>query len=164
MLSNSVGISYSVLRPLRSNWHNWLLSPPLNTLFMTPMPHVLVFFLLHRPSLLRFLCLLTQPLSCSWRLGSSPVLFSPSILFIADCIHSHSLELAVDFHIGIINPGLFWCSILLFKTSFWGLPWWRSGWESACQCGGHGFGPWSGRIPHAAEQLGLCAKTTEPVL
>ena len=28
----------------------------------------------------------------------------------------------------------------IFKiwTQF-GLPWWRSGWESACQCGGHGF-------------------------
>ena len=35
-----------------------------------------------------------------------------------------------------------------------GLPWWRSGWESACQCRGHGFEPWSGRIPHAVEQLG----------
>ena len=35
-----------------------------------------------------------------------------------------------------------------------GLPWWRSGWESACRCGGRGFEPWSGRIPHAAERLG----------
>ena len=35
-----------------------------------------------------------------------------------------------------------------------GLPWWRSGWESACQCRGHGFEPWSGKMPHAAEQLG----------
>ena len=43
-----------------------------------------------------------------------------------------------------------------------GLPWWRSGWESACQCRGHGFEPWSGRIPHAAEQLGPWATTTEP--
>ena len=43
-----------------------------------------------------------------------------------------------------------------------GLPWWRSGWESACQCRGHGFDPWSGRIPHAAEQLGPWATTTEP--
>ena len=34
-----------------------------------------------------------------------------------------------------------------------GLPWWRSGWESACQCRGRGFEPWSGRIPYAAEQL-----------
>ena len=43
-----------------------------------------------------------------------------------------------------------------------GLPWWRSGWESACRCRGHGFEPWSGKIPHAAEQLGPCATTTEP--
>ena len=34
-----------------------------------------------------------------------------------------------------------------------GLPWWRSGWESACQCRGHGLKPWSGKIPHATEQL-----------
>ena len=45
-----------------------------------------------------------------------------------------------------------------------GLPWWRSGWESACQCRGHGFEPWPGGIPHAAEQLSPCATTTEPAL
>ena len=39
---------------------------------------------------------------------------------------------------------------------------WCSGWESACYCRGHGFEPWSGRIPHAAEQLGPWATTTEP--
>ena len=43
-----------------------------------------------------------------------------------------------------------------------GLPWWRSGWESACQCRGHGFEPWSGKIPHAAERLVPWATTTEP--
>ena len=43
-----------------------------------------------------------------------------------------------------------------------GLPWWHSGWESACQCRGHGFGPWSVKIPNAAEQLGPWATTTEP--
>ena len=43
-----------------------------------------------------------------------------------------------------------------------GLPWWRSGWEPACQYKGHGFEPWSGKIPHAAEQLGPWATTTEP--
>ena len=43
-----------------------------------------------------------------------------------------------------------------------GLPWWHSGWESACQCRGHGFEPWSGKIPHAAEQLGPWATTAEP--
>ena len=43
-----------------------------------------------------------------------------------------------------------------------GLPWWCSGWESACQCREHGFEPWSGKIPHAAERLGPWATTTEP--
>ena len=43
-----------------------------------------------------------------------------------------------------------------------GLPWWRSGWESACQCRGHGLEPWSGKIPHATEQLGPWATITEP--
>ena len=36
--------------------------------------------------------------------------------------------------------------------------------ESACQFRGHGFEPWSGKIPHAVEHLSLCATTTEPVL
>ena len=50
-----------------------------------------------------------------------------------------------------------------FKTiQFFGFPWWCSGWESACQCRGHGFEPWSGRIPHATEQLGPWAAATEP--
>ena len=51
--------------------------------------------------------------------------------------------------------------IFSFK-SFIGLPWWCSGWESACRCRGHGFEPWSGRIPHAAEQLSPWATITEP--
>ena len=29
---------------------------------------------------------------------------------------------------------------------------------------GHGFNPWSGKIPHAAEQLSPCATTTESAL
>ena len=48
------------------------------------------------------------------------------------------------------------------KNLIAGLPWWRSGWESACQCRGHGFEPWSGRIPHAVERLGPWATATEP--
>ena len=28
-----------------------------------------------------------------------------------------------------------------------GLPWWSSGEEFACQCGGHGFNTWSGKNP-----------------
>ena len=35
----------------------------------------------------------------------------------------------------------------------WGLPWWLSGKESACQCRKHRFDPWSRKIPHASEQL-----------
>ena len=52
----------------------------------------------------------------------------------------------------------------LLKKGDQGLPWWRSGKESTCQCKGHRFDPWSGKIPHAAEQLSLSATTTEPVL
>ena len=51
----------------------------------------------------------------------------------------------------------------LLKSQRLGLPWWHSDWESACQCRGHGFEPWSGKIPHAAEQLDPWATTTEPV-
>ena len=36
--------------------------------------------------------------------------------------------------------------------------------ESSSQCRRHRFDPWSGKITHAAEQLGLCRKTIEPVL
>ncbi|KAJ8778854.1 hypothetical protein J1605_013088 [Eschrichtius robustus] len=45
-----------------------------------------------------------------------------------------------------------------------GLPWWRSSWESTCQCRRHGFDPWSGKIPHAVEQVSLCATAAEPAL
>ena len=39
------------------------------------------------------------------------------------------------------------------KGSTSGLPWWLSGKESACQCGRHGFDPWSRKIPHCMGQL-----------
>ena len=48
------------------------------------------------------------------------------------------------------------------KKGHVGLPWWLSDWESACQCRGHGFKTWSGKVPHAVEQLGPWATTTEP--
>ena len=35
---------------------------------------------------------------------------------------------------------------------------------SACQCRGHRFDLWSGKILQAMEQLSPCATTTEPVL
>ena len=48
------------------------------------------------------------------------------------------------------------------KKAIPGLPWWHSGWESACRCGGRGFGPWSGGIPRAAERLGPWAAIAGP--
>ena len=39
--------------------------------------------------------------------------------------------------------------------------WWYSGQGSSCQCRGHGFDPWSRRIPHATEQLSPLTTTTE---
>ena len=56
------------------------------------------------------------------------------------------------------------CGTIVAVIKMWetGLPWWHSGWESACQCRAHGFEPWFGKIPHAAEQLGPWATTTEP--
>ena len=51
---------------------------------------------------------------------------------------------------------------MAIKRKLEGIPWWRSGWEYACQCRGHGFEPRSGKIPPAVEQLGPWATTTEP--
>ena len=44
------------------------------------------------------------------------------------------------------------------------LPWWASGWGSACQFGGHRFDPWPGKIPHATEQLGPWVTATEALM
>ena len=38
--------------------------------------------------------------------------------------------------------------------------WWKS---LPANAGGKGFGPWSGKIPHALEQRSPCTTTTEPV-
>ena len=37
-----------------------------------------------------------------------------------------------------------------------GLPWWYSGWNSACQRSGCGFDPWSRKIPRAERLKALC--------
>ena len=49
----------------------------------------------------------------------------------------------------------------ILKAMVPGLPWWSSGYESACQCKGHGFDPCSKRIPHATGQLSPQAATAE---
>ena len=64
-------------------------------------------------------------------------------------------------HVGLFLESLF-CSRWRYLIRCLGLPWWLSGWESACQCRGHGFEPWSRKIPHAAERLGPWATTAEP--
>ena len=43
-----------------------------------------------------------------------------------------------------------------------GLPGSLDGKESALQCKGHQFNPWSGKIPRASKQLNPSAATTEP--
>ena len=66
-------------------------------------------------------------------------------------------------------------SFLLYSFNFRkvkvGLPWRLSDKESAGQCRRHGFHPWTGRIPHAAEQLASvpwlcnpCSRAQEPQL
>ena len=50
------------------------------------------------------------------------------------------------------------------KKEWVGLPWWLSGKEPTCRCRRHRFDPWSGKIPHAVEQLSPRATITETVL
>ena len=58
-----------------------------------------------------------------------------------------------------VKPSWFNCveemtiGVHLEKNLYWGLPWWYSRQEFACQYRGHGFDPWSRKIPHAGEQL-----------
>ena len=49
------------------------------------------------------------------------------------------------------------------KTTFLGFPGGSVVKKSALQCKGHQFDPWSRKIPHAEEQLSLCATTTKPM-
>ena len=47
-----------------------------------------------------------------------------------------------------------WPVLQRIRCSAWG--------TTQCQCRGHGFNPWSGKIPHAVGQLSSCATITEP--
>ena len=76
--------------------------------------------------------------------------------------HIFFIYSSIDGYLGCLHV-LTIVSKATVKMGLQGLPWWRSGWESACQCRGHGFEPWSGKIPHAAEQLSPWATITEPV-
>ena len=48
---------------------------------------------------------------------------------------------------------------VLSNWFLWGTSLVASGWESTCQCRGHGFYPWSGKMPQALEPLSPCATT-----
>ena len=50
---------------------------------------------------------------------------------------------------------------IISKMSKKQLPLWLNGKEFICQCKRQSFDPRSGKIPHVAEQLRLCATTTE---
>ena len=50
-------------------------------------------------------------------------------------------------HPRVILSPLEWAGpsdLILIKRIWQGLPWWSGGWESTCQCRGHGSDPWSG--------------------
>ena len=53
---------------------------------------------------------------------------------------------------------------MLFPRIHLWLPWWLGGKEPTCQYRRQGFSLWSGKIPHALEQISPCATTIEPVL
>ena len=61
-----------------------------------------------------------------------------------------------------IMKGFIFINIKTEKIAHWGLPWWLSGKESACQCGRQGFATWSRKIPHTEEHgpqlLSLCSR------
>ena len=50
------------------------------------------------------------------------------------------------------------------KTQSYRRPWWLGGKGCTCQCKRHRSDTWVRKIPHAAEQLNLCATTADPVL
>ena len=74
-------------------------------------------------------------------------------------------KLKIELPYDLANPpqGIYQKKLKIWKDA-WGLPWWCSGCESTCQCREDGFKPWSGRIPHAAEQLCRCTTATKFVV
>ena len=68
------------------------------------------------------------------------------------------IEQYLDYDGGYINKCM--CVLKLYRRTSLVAQWL----SSACQCRGHGFNPWSGKIPHAEEQLSPCTTTTEPAL
>ena len=95
------------------------------------------------------------------------------------CVKIKAYFQVIRFHVfskrdkpSLVLIHLFCCCKVLFNCfkkkcilkSVQELPCWLSGKESACQCRRHEFSPWSGKIPHPAEQLSLCLGAQEPQL
>ena len=140
-------------------WHSWDLkeNPDIGTIQGRP-DHVII--------LPRILCRTWNSSVCSFRfrygfLGEARVL-SIQMMPYSKKINKQKTTKRISSHFlwEVLHHWTTWAFLL--KSVLSGLPWWRSGWESACQCRGYGFEPWSGRIPHAAEQLGPWATITEP--
>ena len=72
-------------------------------------------------------------------------------------------NLGTTIHLILYFPMLGVCTYAYWKHAA-GLPCWLSGKVSTSHCSRVRFSPWSGKIPHAVEQLSPCATTTEPVL
>ena len=78
---------------------------------------------------------------------------------------SHPLSLPLSLSlllcINIISLSVFRGKVLkwLEKRNTSGLPWWRSGWESACQCRAHVFVLRSARIPLCRAEAGPASHT-----
>ena len=90
--------------------------------------------------------------AASFSLSTSSVSWCqfPQNLASTYCLSDHSHPGDMKWH-----PNTF----LTYKNM--GLPWWFSGKESSCQCSRCRLDPWSGKTPHATEQLSPWATSTE---
>ena len=55
--------------------------------------------------------------------------------------------------------GSMWCLEAIRSTPL-GLVWWSRVKRLPANARGHGFGPWSWKVPHATEHVSVSAKTT----
>ena len=85
---------------------------------------------------------------------SDPMDCSPPGSSVPGILQARILEWVVmDFCLNLPSFWRCWSQERSLINLLPGLPWWLRGKESACQCRRHGFDPWSGKIPHAVEQL-----------
>ena len=80
------------------------------------------------------------------------------------CLDLWGTKFKISLRYTLLLPYCLLYSEIFSQETDVGLPWWSSGWEFACQWRGHGFDHWSGKIPHAVEQLSLSSTTVQPAL